>query len=480
MQNAPAMLAQKMMNRQAPYGPIGMVAQNMSGNKKGGAAAGSSRPVIGLKFDTSTATAGVTFSNSDTTVTNTTGGNIASAKANVGTLTGAAVSWYWEFTLNSLNILIGMGPSSFVCNSTNQVGITTGTISYDPSAGIIYISGGIAANVATAKIGDVIGFKLTISATLSSLTTYVNNTSINTSNTTTIFPNYNTALFPIWSSNVLNASATISNNIYEQGGTIPIGTSVTTIAASASVTPVADGKYDVYTFNASGTFTAGSTGAVRALVIAGGGGGSGAGAGAGGYQEKGVVATPQTYVITVGAGGAGYGLGTNSSIGAAVVSTRGGLGNGSQPVTTDSNGGSGGGASPSVPASGPFSAVGGTGIAGQGNDGGPASGTASGGGVGACSGGGGGAGAIGGTGTTSTGGNGGNGLASNITGTSIFRGGGGGGYGDITGSSPGSGGGGYWSSSVGGVAAIVNTGGGGGPTVAGGSGVVIIRVRARA
>ena len=37
MQNAPAMLAQKMMNRQAPYGPIGMVAQNMSGNKKGAA-----------------------------------------------------------------------------------------------------------------------------------------------------------------------------------------------------------------------------------------------------------------------------------------------------------------------------------------------------------------------------------------------------------------------------------------------------------
>ena len=34
MQNAPTMLAQKMMNRQAPYGPIGMVAQNMSGNKK--------------------------------------------------------------------------------------------------------------------------------------------------------------------------------------------------------------------------------------------------------------------------------------------------------------------------------------------------------------------------------------------------------------------------------------------------------------
>ena len=35
MQNAPTMLAQKMMNRQAPYGPIGMVSQDMSGNKKG-------------------------------------------------------------------------------------------------------------------------------------------------------------------------------------------------------------------------------------------------------------------------------------------------------------------------------------------------------------------------------------------------------------------------------------------------------------
>ena len=39
MQNAPAMLAQKMMNRQAPYGPVGMVSQNMSGNKKGSGAA---------------------------------------------------------------------------------------------------------------------------------------------------------------------------------------------------------------------------------------------------------------------------------------------------------------------------------------------------------------------------------------------------------------------------------------------------------
>ena len=34
MQNAPTMLAQKMMARQTPYGPIGMVSQDMSGNKK--------------------------------------------------------------------------------------------------------------------------------------------------------------------------------------------------------------------------------------------------------------------------------------------------------------------------------------------------------------------------------------------------------------------------------------------------------------
>ena len=39
MQNAPTMLGQKMMNRQAPYGPIGMVSQDMSGNKKRSGAA---------------------------------------------------------------------------------------------------------------------------------------------------------------------------------------------------------------------------------------------------------------------------------------------------------------------------------------------------------------------------------------------------------------------------------------------------------
>lgn len=490
------------MNRQAPYGPIGMVAQNMSGNKKGGAAAGSSRPVIGLKFDTSTATAGVTFSNSDTTVTNTTGGNIASAKANAGTITGAAVSWYWEFTLNSLNILIGMGPSSFVCNSTNQVGITTGTISYDPSAGIIYISGGIAANVAIAKIGDVVGFKLTISATLSSLTTYVNNTAINTSNTTTIFPNYNTALFPIWSSTALNASATISNNIYEQGGTIPIGTSVTIIAASASVPAVADGKYDVYTFNASGTFTAGSTGAVRALVIAGGGAGGQTygGGGAGGYQEKGATVTPQTYTVTVGAGGAGQAFtgsdqslvsnNGNNSVFSAITSTGGGGGGAysNSTATSARTGGSGGGGSLVLGGN----VAGAAGTTGQGFAGGNAAATGNAGG-----GGGGGASAVGAAGTTSAGGNGGAGVSSDITGTAITRAGGGGGSFFSTGGTIGTGGsgGGGAGASTGinaagiGVAGTANTGGGGGgshsdglssTSASGGSGVVIIRVRARA
>jgi len=370
MQNAPAMLAQKMMNRQAPYGPIGMVSQNMSGNKKG-SAAGPSGPVIGLKFDTTTATAGVTFSNSDTTVTNTTGSAIASAKGNAATTTGGTSAWYWEFVIGSTDAMyVGVGPSSFVCNAINRVGIVVNSISYFPTTGIVYANSGVIFTLATSTIGDVIGFQLSLTASSSTLSIYKNGTIIlNTYVSTTHIPSSATAWVPIWSANSTSAAASISNNIYSYAGYTPIGSAATTIAASASVPAVADGKYDVYTFNASGTFTAGSTGAVRALVIAGGGGGSGAGAGAGGYQEKGVVATPQTYVITVGAGGAGYGLGTNSSIGAAVVSTRGGLGNGSQPVTTDSNGGSGGGASPSVPASGPFSAVGGTGIAGQGNEG---------------------------------------------------------------------------------------------------------------
>ena len=253
MQNAPAMLAQKMMNRQAPYGPVGMVSQNMSGNKKG-AAAGPSGPVIGLKFDTTTATAGVTFSNSNTTVA---GGSIASAKGNAGTAIGVNGSWYWEFIITSLtDFYIGVGPSTYTCNTANRVGILASTIAYYVGSGQIYGAGSLLVNTSAAAVGDVIGFKLDLTASTSTLTILKNNTALpgGSFSSTNWIPNYNTSWVPIWSSNGTSVSATIANNIYSYAGYTPIGTSVTTVAASASVPAVADGKYDVYTFNASGTF----------------------------------------------------------------------------------------------------------------------------------------------------------------------------------------------------------------------------------
>ena len=490
MQNAPAMLAQKMMNRQAAYAPVGMVSQNMSGNKKGGAS-GPSGPVIGLKFDTTTSSAGITFSNSDTTAINSTGGATASVKGNASTTTGGTSSWYWEFTINAILLnLIGFGSSSFVCNTTNTIGFFANTVGYYVQNGSFYINSTSVTNIGAALVGDVIGFKLDLTATTATLTILKNNVVIlNNFNITTFNSAFNsaTAWFPIWTSQANGSSYTISNNIYSYAGYTPIGTAATTIAASASVPAVADGKYDVYTFNASGTFTAGSTGAVRALVIAGGGSGNGTGGGgAGGYQEKGFVATPQTYAITIGGGGdvSTTAKGSNSSIAALLVSSGGGAGIG--PLTS-SNGGSGGGASPSFVASGAFSAGGGAGVVGLGNNGGSSSGTTAAG-LGQAGGGGGGAGAVGGNGFTPSaglgnGGSGGAGLASNITGTSVIRAGGGGAYGDNIHGTGGSGGGGSPSGTISIASGAVNTGSGGAGafgTGSGGSGVVIIRVRARA
>lgn len=486
MQNAPAMLAQRMMNRQAPYGPVGMVSQNMSGNKKGVSGAVPTG-AIGLAFDTVSASAGVVFSDANTTVTNPTA-NIRSAKATAASIPYVFATWYWEFTVRSSTqqMYIGVGLSSFSCTGTNRVGAVANSVGYNTGTGQVIANGATQTTIATATTGDVIGFKLEVFNPGTLLTILKNNVVIlNQLDTSVWLPDYQSAWMPIWSGiTVANSSATISNNIYSYAGCTPIGSFVTTVGASASVPAVADGVYDIYTFNASGTFTAGSTGAVRALVIAGGGGANGTGGGgAGGYQEKGIVVTPQTYVVTVGGGGGNSIQGNASSIGAAVTSVGGGAGTGSLATA---NGGSGGGASPSFTASGPYSATGGTGTAGQGNAGGSSSGTndVTGGRAG---GGGGGAGAVGGTGSgsgvgTGTGGSGGAGLSSNITGTTVTRAGGGGGAGEATAGSGGSGGGGAASVAPStGTAGTANTGGGGGgASAAGGSGVVIIRVRARA
>jgi hypothetical protein len=224
------------------------------------------------------------------------------------------------------------------------------------------------------------------------------------------------------------------------------------------------------------------------LVVAGGGGGgtnAGGGGGAGGLLT-GITNLnfTQSYIVTVGGGGAGNANGANSVF--ATFATAIGGGRGATNSAVGGNGGSGGGGSRDRQSNGVtnWNNAGGTGIVGQGNNGGsptlvtpPASSNH------ALGGGGGGAGAVGVDGGALAGGNGGVGLSSSITGTATFYAGGGGGCGISTAGVGGSGGGGngnLFSGSGTVTAGTVNTGGGGGGASSGqgsslgGSGVVII------
>lgn len=469
MQNAPAPLAQRMMSRQAPYGPVGMVSQNMSGNKKGGGS--SAQTLLGLNFNAANITTGLTLSNNNSTVTNSTASTYTSAVGNAATNVGDT-SVYWEFIWGTgSDGWCGFAISTFNANHANAVGNTVGqaanTCAIRNSSAQWAAAGASISSGTTFAAGDVLGLWLKMTASTINVDYYKNGTLVTTRNFSAYLTLGNTVSYvPAWSSWAGGAGPTLSNYLY----TAPTGATVLTspntsalVTASASVPAVADGKYDVYTFNASGTFTVASTGAVRALVIAGGGGGGEyCAGGAGGYLENGSVVIPQTYTVTVGAGAGGYTRGNASTFNA--IST---VGGGSQNLT----GGSGGGGNPITPG-GANTQPGLAGTAGQGFAGGSGStdGTDAGGGAG------GGAGGVGGNGIgAGLGGTGGIGAFSTITGTSIGRAGGGGGYGtQMVGSATSGGGGGLANGTA-------NTGGGGGgANRTGGSGVVIIRVRARA
>ena len=231
---------------------------------------------------------------------------------------------------------------------------------------------------------------------------------------------------------------------------------------------------------------------VNYLVVAGGGGGggsiswSGGGGGAGGYKAgtSFPLSVNTDYTVTVGAGGAGGSSvnGTNGGISVFnnITSTGGGGGGGSEnSLSAGSNGGSGGGGLGEVDPAG-------TGIPGQGFDGGVGGDGQS---AYTSGGGGGGASDVGQAASaqsaTKGGGNGGAGIANAITGTSWFYAGGGGGGSNQSnstiGGQPGNGGGGTGGSQHTRTATVgaVNTGGGGGgdmnPGKQGGSGVVILR-----
>jgi hypothetical protein len=481
MQNDTAMRVQKMMSNQVAYAPVGMVSQDMSGNKKkiGG--------LLGINLNTTNVTPGLTFSNKNTTVTNTSAAGYTSSVGNAATNIGDT-SVYWEFIMtNALDQWFGFAISTFNCNHANVitaiVGQAANTWAVHSSPSQFAMAGASQSAFGTYTTGDVIGLHLRMTTTTMNISVYKNGVFLGTRDHSAYLTLGNTVSYvPAWSSAALGSSVTISNAVHPA----PTGAKRLTTAgtdalviASASVPAVADGPYDVYTFNSSGTFTTVTTSAVATLVIAGGGSAQNpGGAGAGGYLEGALTVTPRTYAISVGAGAAAANTaqGSNSSFGTSIVATGGGSG----WIAGSRNGGSGAGAVRDTT----INISAGTGITGQGF----AGGTVSYSGVSGqyASGGGGGAGGVGGSGTITVGGNGGAGRSSSITGTSIARGGGGAGHSadnisDYVGTATAGGGFGPSAATVNGAP---NTGGGaggfGGFNGAGGSGVVIIRVRARA
>ena len=256
------------------------------------------------------------------------------------------------------------------------------------------------------------------------------------------------------------------------------------------------GPYTIHTFTGSATFTPSFNGQVEVLVVAGGGSGAElfGGGGAGGliYASSIGVAQGTGYTITIGAGGASQSTyqnnGNNGSNSFAFgLTTIGGGGGGAQSVGL--NGGSGGGGGDWAG----FGYSGGSGIIGQGNNGGQGEPT----GYDGSGGGGGGAGQVGQIGAVLQAGKGGDGLPYSISGFSTYYAGGGGGtcwQGSSTGVGTnglgGLGGGGLGGNgtaninSIGGPA-VDYTGGGGGAAVRnsstayasgkGGDGIVIIR-----
>ncbi len=243
-------------------------------------------------------------------------------------------------------------------------------------------------------------------------------------------------------------SASNTPTIVGQIGTYGVATGGT----SSSITDSGQ-NYTLLTFTTDGTLTATSAGLFDCLLVAGGGGGgaqggnygNGGGGGGGGVFRTTVYLDATSYAVTVGAGGtANTSKGGNSSIAVtSTLSSIGGLaasGGGMTRQTisglaSETSGGCGAGAgiSYTAPAAG-------TGITGQGFNGGAA---ASAGGYSGGGGGGGGAGAVGGNASGSTAGNGGAGKdVSTFLGQSAgttYKGGGGGGGGTGANGSAGSG-----------------------------------------
>ena len=263
--------------------------------------------------------------------------------------------------------------------------------------------------------------------------------------------------------------STIDRNNLESTVATASGGSSATLTATGTYTQVSNGIYTLYIFTNSGTLqvTSGST----CYILAVGGGGSGGvdqsgGGGAGGFVESTVVMSgTDTLTVSIGAGGVSAntpgcgigGQGGNTTVNFTSSSSNNitayGGGYGASYTNLSSNGGSGGGASPQ------YTTVG-TGISGQGNNGGPAN-----------YGGGGGAGAA----ATDTNGGAGKqttlvGIAGSTYASYYWAGGGGGGCGAYGNGGIGGGGGGTGNGGNGtGGGSALNTGGNGGTNPGGGA-----------
>jgi hypothetical protein len=262
------------------------------------------------------------------------------------------------------------------------------------------------------------------------------------------------------------------------------GTGHDLVVATGGDTTQDIGGYRIHTFLSGGTLDITAGGVVDVLVVAGGGGGGGTiggGGGAGGFiSHNAYLVVSNGYTVTVGTGGGGGAAasslqgtsGTNSSFGALIA--YGGGGGGGWAANPGISGGSGGGSANSAPVGSATNGQGNVAGIGDGNGGG----------------GGGGAGSDGSAGTNapvSLAGQGGAGLASDLSGSTVYYAGGGGGGARNPNSDAGAGGiggGGSGSDTTFGGAADPNTGGGGGGGAynagnqaggAGGSGIVIVR-----
>jgi hypothetical protein len=310
---------------------------------------------------------------------------------------------------------------------------------------------------------------------------------------------------------IVYATANVTGKVKSNVSELSITTDsppVYTAATGGTTLEYDDGgkRYKSHTFTSNGTFEVTAVGnedrnQVDYLIIAGGGGGGArrsvgaSGGGAGGYlttlgatsnnvtPDSKVTVTTTSYGVTIGAGGVGGDSninqngfkGTNSQIAfnTTIIATGGGGGNGisSSGTPFEIDGGSG---------AGQFLGETGTGINGQGFDGGTGNGNNVG---NNRAGGGGGASQTGIAATSSVAGSGGAGLANILrTGSAETRAGGGGGGATVgsTEGSGGSGGGGNGAVKGNGSAGAANTGGGGGgcdETIGGtgGSGIVVIR-----